>query len=416
MISASKRMKQIPQWELKVSVSAILTTSTSWNRSGIRRPIYVRRILNFNKLLLYPLQGCRSRHQINCVTSSSVKISWIWPFLAILSNPIGNYQLVPLSSQASSSEEEVVDEVLNQILSDIEINPSSSKEICTFYIEKMCRAKNLSVAARLLQSLRDKQIFLNLHAYNLLLAAAGEENDVDLVSQVFKDVLFSNESISSTSFLNLAKAFAKTPDSVLLLRFVREVSELTFPRSVAVVNRIIFAFAEYGQVDKALLVFNHVKNLKCKPDLVTYNTVLGILGRTSRIDEMLHEFGSMKEAKIDPDIISYNTLLNSLRKVGRLDLCLAYWKEMGERGVKPDLRTYTAMIESFGRSGNVEESLRLFDEMKLKKIRPSIYIYRSLINYLKKMGKLELAMSFAEEMKACLPDLVNPKDFKRKDR
>lgn len=351
-----------------------------------------------------------------CIASSSVIVSWIWPLLAILSNPVCNYQSVSLSTEASSPEEEVVDQVLTQILSDIEMRPSSTQEICISYIEKFCRAKNISVASRLVQSLRDKQIFLGLHAYNILLAAASEENDIDLVSQIFKDVLFSNESISSTYFLDLAKAFSKTTDSVRLLRFVREVSELTFSRSATVVNRIISAFAECGQVDKALLVFDHVKKLKCKPDLVTYNTVLGILGRTSRIDEMLYQFGSMKEAKIDPDIISYNTLFNSLRKVGRLDLCLEYWKEMGEMGVRPDLRTYTAMIETFGRSGNIEESLRLFEEMKLRHIRPSVYIYRSLINYLKKMGKLELAMTLSYEMNACLPNLVNAKDFKRKDR
>lgn len=346
----------------------------------------------------------------------SVKFSWICPIFLILSTPTVSYQVASLSTQASSSEKEVVDEVLSQILSAIEINPSSSKVICTFHIEKLCKAKKLSCASRLQQSLHNNHIFLSPHAYNLLLEAAGEENDVDLLLQVFKDALFSGVLMNSTSFINLAKGFTKITDSVLLLRFVRELSELTFPRSATVLNRIIAAFAACGEVDKALVLYNHIKTLKCKPNLVTYNTVLGILGRTGRIDEMLQEFGFMIEAKIVPDIITYNTLLNNLQKVGRLDLCLELWKEMNERGIQADLRTYTAMIEGFGRSGKIEQSLRLFHEMKFKQIRPSIYIYRSLVNYLKKMGKLELAITLAEEMNARLPELVSPEDFKKKDR
>lgn len=311
---------------------------------------------------------------------------------------------------------EVADEFFNQILSAIQNSPSSSKEICTTYIDKLCKAKNLSAAAKLLQSLRNKHIFLSSHAYNLLLATAGEVNDINFSMQIFKDFLLSFERISSNSYLVLAKTLAKSNDFVWLPGFVREVLELTFPRSVTIMNRIIFAFAEIRQVDKALMIFDHMKSLKCEPDLISYNTVLGILGRSNRVDEMLHEFASMKESNINPDIISYNTLLNSLRKVGRLDLCILFVKEMADRGVQPDLRTYTALIESFGKSGNVEESLRLFDEMKNKLIRPSIYIYRSLINNLKDIGKLELAMAFTKEMNAHLPDLVSSKDFKRKNR
>lgn len=333
----------------------------------------------------------------------------------MLSTPTIRYHVASLSVQASPLEKEDVDEVLSQILSAIEITPSSSKEICTFHIEKLCKAKKLQHASKLQQSLHNNHIFLSPRAYDLLLEAAGEVNDVDLLLQVFKDALFSGESMNPTSFRNLARGLSKMTDSVLLLRFVQELSELTFPRSVTVVNRVIFAFAACGQVDKALVVFDHMKTLKCKPDLVTYNTVLGILGHIRRIDDMLQEFGSMKEVKIVPDIITYNTLLNNLQKVGRLDLCLELLKEMSGKGIQADLRTYTAMIEGFGRSGKIEESLRLFDEMKFKQICPSIYIYRSLVDNLKKMGKLELSVTLAGEMNASLPGLVSSKDFKRKD-
>ncbi|XP_059661991.1 pentatricopeptide repeat-containing protein At1g11900 [Cornus florida] len=415
MLSASKRYKQFLQGKTEL---LSLRFQQSWcssfrNRNLIRRQSDVKPMWSFNSSP--SLQIHINHRRTSYITSIPLDVSRIWPFFAAIVNRfVGNYQ--SLATQASPSEERIADDILNQILSAIEKDPLSSREICTTYIEKLTRSKNLSAAAKLLQSLRDKHIFLSHNAYNLLLAAAGKENDDELISQIFRDLLVLCNSMSSVSYSCLAKAFTNTVDHVLLLRFVEEVSELTFPSSATVLNRIIFAFAECGQIDKALLIFDHMKSLKCKPELVTYNTVIEILGCVGRVDEMLHEFGSMKEANIKPDIISFNTLINSMRKVGRFDLCSVFFKEMRERGLEPDLRTYTALIESFGRSGKVEESLRLFDEMKQRHIHPSIYIYRSLIGNLKKMGKLELAMTLSEEMNKCPSDLVGPKDFKRKNR
>ncbi|KAB1209966.1 hypothetical protein CJ030_MR6G020110 [Morella rubra] len=283
---------------------------------------------------------------VNSIRSITFRFPLIWPLFAVISNFIGKYQL--LATQASPDNDEVTDEVLSRILATIENAPRPSREISTA-VSKLCQTGNLSAAAKLLQSLCNKHISVNPKAYNLLLGAASERHDIALLSQVFKDLLVSRQSLSSTSYLNFAKAFTKTNDVVQLHIFVKEVSALTSP-SATVVNRLISAFAECGQVDKALLIYDLIKNLKCEPDLITYNTILDILGRVGRTDEMLHQFACMKEAGIVPDVISYNTLLNNLRRVGRLDLCLAYFREMSENGIEPDLLTYTALIEIFGRS------------------------------------------------------------------
>ncbi|XP_048127401.1 pentatricopeptide repeat-containing protein At1g11900 isoform X2 [Rhodamnia argentea] len=320
------------------------------------------------------------------------------------------------TTQASPDDEEVMDHFLCTVLTDIENNPTSSWEACFIYVDKLCKSGNFSSALRLLKLLHDKGIFLGQNAYDSLLAMATEGNEMDFSSYIFKYLLVSRESLSSAAYLSIAKVFAKQSERSHLLRFVKEITELASPKSTPVLNRIIYSFAECGQIDKALLIFDQLESVKCKRDLITYNTILDVLGRVGRLNEMLHEFAAMKEASISPDVVTYNTLLNSLRKAGRLDICSSIWKEMKESGVQPDLLTYTALIECFGRSGNVHQSLTLFHEMKLKQIRPSIYIYRSLISNLKKMGKVEVAMAISEEMNSSLSELAGPKDFKRNKR
>lgn len=356
------------------------------------------------------ISRCKTRTGLlppKCTTTIPIGI---WPSIAILSKAIGSYQ--SFTTRPSSDLGEVPDGLSDHILSLDRSASKLSEEVYTVHIRKLCGAGKLSTAANLVQALQERNIFLP-EANNILLKAAGEKNDTELSSQIFKHLLLSGKPLSSTSYLYLARAFIRTDNDTHLLRFVKEVSELAFPSSTIIVNRIISAFSECGQVDKALLIFDNIKGFKCKPDLITYNTILDMLGRIGRTSEMLELFTSMKEACIFPDIISYNTLINSLRKIGRLDLCLVYFKEMTESGFEPDLLTYTALIDSFGRSGNINESVRLFCEMKQRKIRPSIYIYRSLISNLKRAGKLELAMKLSEEMSLSSSDLARPEDFKK---
>ncbi|KAL2483215.1 pentatricopeptide repeat-containing protein [Forsythia ovata] len=375
---------------------------------GVTLQLYVKGIWGFTAT-----HGDRNYHVISYVKSIPVRTFWIWPFFAIFSHSVGNRQSI--ATQVSPPQEST-NEILNEILVAIEESSVSREEICNTYVNKLCTAGDLLAAARLMQALIEKHIFLSPHAYEHLLEAAGEKNDIDLHLQIFKDFLVSCDSVRLTSYLILARVFVKFNDPVILLKFIREVSEMVFPRNEIVLNRLIFAFAKCGHVDKALFVFDHMKSLECKPDLVTYNTILGILGRLGRVDEMLHEFAAMKNVDLIPDIVTYNTLLTSLWKVGRFDLCLVYFREMSDRGVQPDLRTYKALIESLGRSGKIEEALRIFEEMKRKRIQPSIHIYRALIFSLKRTGKMELALKFSKEMKESLSDFVVPKDLQWKKR
>ncbi|GAB2274834.1 hypothetical protein Dimus_009608 [Dionaea muscipula] len=359
-----------------------------------------------------PMSPSKLKEEHISIASIPVRISSILPLYPILSKSIGSFK--SLATQSSCDEVEVTNKLLNRVVAAAQSSSPSNEEICAC-TDELCKAGNTAIMSNLLDSLHDKQIFLCVKAYNLLLAAASKgENNTELSLRIFKDLLLSSKSLGPTSYFNLARACAKASDSVLLLSFVGEVSALAFPRSVVVLNRIIFAFAECGLTDKALAIYNHMKRLECEPDLFTYNTVLGILGRAGQVDDMLLEFASMKENNLLPDIVSYNTLINYLQKLGRLHLCIVYFREMRDAGVHPDLRTYTSMIEGFGRSGDIEESLGLLDEMKHLQIQPSIYIYRSLVNNSRKMGKSQIAASLLNEMNSSICHLVGPKDFKRK--
>ncbi|PON97939.1 hypothetical protein TorRG33x02_062540 [Trema orientale] len=114
--------------------------------------------------------------------------------------------------------------VLKEIFAATENAPRSTSQLCTTHIDKLWRSGNLSATARFLKSSHDKHIVISSNTYNVVLAAASEKNDIGLISQVFIYAIGSFVSLPSTSYLFIAKAFAKTNDCTQLLRFIEDVS------------------------------------------------------------------------------------------------------------------------------------------------------------------------------------------------
>lgn len=318
------------------------------------------------------------------------------------------------SSAADGDEDEVI-EAFNRGCSTSASRTVFDDSSCNAYVEKLCRSGNVPDAVRILRHLHDEQIHVGLGTFNMLLQQTGEANSFTLFAKVFRYLLLSKVAPDLTSYMNVARALQNLDDPELILKFVREILEITHGRDPTVVNRIIFATAKYGHIDKSLIIFEELKKDQTGLDVVTFNTVLDMLGKAGLVDQMLHEVKLMDELGHSPDIVTYNTVINCLRRLGRLDLCKSFAREMLERGISPDLRTYTALIDSFGRAGHIADALEMFDHMK-KSHQPSIYVYRALISNLKKAGRCELAQKLSEEMNASALELLGPEDFKQKFR
>ncbi|TVU19880.1 hypothetical protein EJB05_36058, partial [Eragrostis curvula] len=301
----------------------------------------------------------------------------------------------------------------NQECSTTTASNASDDSACTAYVEKLCRSGNLLDAVRVLRHLGDEQRHVGLHTFNMLLQQTAEANIFALFTKVFRYLLLSKLAPDENSYINVAKALQKLDDCELILKFIGEILEITHDRDPTVMNRIIFATAKYGNIDKCLIIFQELKKDRSRLDVVTFNTILDALGKAGRVDQMLHELNVMEEHGHSPDVVTYNTIINCLRRLGQLHMCKRFATEMFSKGITPDLRTHTALIDSLGRAGHIADALEMFEKMK-KSHQPSIYVYRALISNAKKAGQYELAQKLSEEMNSSASDLLGPEHFKQK--
>jgi len=141
--------------------------------------------------------------------------------------------------------------------------------------------------------------------------------------------------------------------------------EVKTPFHVAAFNCVIQASISLGDLQRAIGLYNSLPGFEVKPNVDTYNLLLGGCVATTH------------------------------RELG--DKLLL---EMKDAGVLPDARTYERLIVLCLTQTNYEDAFFYLEEMKEQKMVPSFNIYESLIRKCVSMGDTRYKLA-VEELKEC---------------
>uniref|UniRef100_A0A2P2Q2V5 Pentatricopeptide repeat-containing protein At4g13650-like n=1 Tax=Rhizophora mucronata TaxID=61149 RepID=A0A2P2Q2V5_RHIMU len=126
--------------------------------------------------------------------------------------------------------------------------------------------------------------------------------------------------------------------------------EAGFSQYKSVLNSLISAYSNCGNVDLAHIVFR--------------------------------EMGSLR------NVISWNAIINGYGINGHGETALALYNEMRKGGDNPDIATYLCILSACSHSGLTNDGLRIFNQMVKDKIYPSQEHYRCVIDLLVQAGCL----------------------------
>ncbi|KAH9610205.1 hypothetical protein KSS87_016196 [Heliosperma pusillum] len=206
---------------------------------------------------------------------------------------------------------------------------------------------------------------------------------------------------------------------------------------------IIYAYARVSKFDRAIVVFESMKEKGVSPNLVTYNVMLDVYGKMGRswdrvvglLDEMSSEglefdeftcstviaacgreglldeaskfFAEVKAKGYVPGTVTYNSLLQVFGKAGVYSEALSILKEMEEKGCPADSVTYNELVATYVRAGFLEEGANVIDTMTRKGILPNTITYTTIIDAYGKAGKVDKAMTLFNRMKesGCVPNV-----------
>jgi pentatricopeptide repeat protein len=162
-------------------------------------------------------------------------------------------------------------------------------------------------------------------------------------------------------------------------------------------NTVIRAIGLSEGVDCSVRVFREMRDLGCKPNVVTYNTIIKLYCENGRYKNAYELLDRMHDWGCVPDVITYNCIFRSLEKPREI---LRLFDRMIESGVHPRMDTYVMLLRKFGRWGFLRPVLIVWKNMEKLGCSPDESAYNALIDALVEKGMLDMARKYDEEMLA----------------
>ncbi|KAG6419082.1 hypothetical protein SASPL_121291 [Salvia splendens] len=253
---------------------------------------------------------------------------------------------------------------------------------------------------------------LDNFGYNMLLDALAKDEKVDVAYKVLEDMKKKHcrpDEYTYTILIRMNGRLGKLNDAVTL--FEKMLLKDCKPNSMAY-NTMLEALGDRdaylsmleslcnaGKVTEAIDMLSTTHEKGIMRDTFMYNTVFSALGKSKHVahlldlvDEAVRIFEELENSDCRPDVVSYNSLINCLGKNGDVDEAHMRLKEMQERvemayslfdemlaeGCCPNIVTYNILLDCLEKSGRSAEAVDLYSKLKEEGLTPDSITYAIL--------------------------------------
>ncbi|XP_051119784.1 pentatricopeptide repeat-containing protein At2g22410, mitochondrial-like [Andrographis paniculata] len=178
------------------------------------------------------------------------------------------------------------------------------------------------------------------------------------------------------------------------------IEQKRIPLTVILGNAFIDMYAKCGDIDAAKGMFDKMT----RKDLVSYNSMITSYAAHGFAEKAIALFESMREVGIKPDIITFVGVLSACAHGGLVVEGWDYFNDMGLFGLAPTMEHYACMVDLLGRVGLLSKAHELIRSMPMP-MEPDEGIWGALLNGARMHGDIELGKLAAEKLMA-----LNPSD------
>jgi pentatricopeptide repeat protein len=170
-----------------------------------------------------------------------------------------------------------------------------------------------------------------------------------------------------------------------VLEDARKMFDKMSQRDVVSWNAMVSGYAQNGNVNEALALFDQMLLADMKPDQVTIACVLSACAKLEdlQLGKWIHD--SIIGSVLQPDIFVDNALIDMYAKCGSIEIARELFDKMSRR----DVVSWNAMMAGYAHNGCASEALRLFHEMQLAGLRPDAVTLVGLLMACAHLGVLQ---------------------------
>ncbi|EXC24858.1 hypothetical protein L484_013224 [Morus notabilis] len=168
-------------------------------------------------------------------------------------------------------------------------------------------------------------------------------------------------------------------------------------------SALVHMYAKCGNIENAKRVFKGMP----KPDLVSWTSLIVGYAQHGQPNEALQMFESLHKSGIKPDHVTFVGVLSACTHAGLVDKGLEYFHSIKTKhGLGYTADHYACIVDILARAGRFKEAEEIINGMP---IRPDKFLWASLLGGCRIYGNLELAKRAAEALFEIEPE--NPATY-----
>nr|GEV70530.1 pentatricopeptide repeat-containing protein At4g19191, mitochondrial [Tanacetum cinerariifolium] len=159
---------------------------------------------------------------------------------------------------------------------------------------------------------------------------------------------------------------------------------------ITILNTLISMYSKCAELNAARLIFDSMMDRTC----VTWTAMIGGYAEKGDLDEALTLFDSMEATGLKPDLVTILNLIAGCGETGALEIGRWVEKYAVLNGLKNNLMVLNALIDMYAKCGSLKEAREIFCKMREK----TVVSWTSMISGCALNGEFEEALTYFYRM------------------
>ncbi|MQL85404.1 hypothetical protein Taro_017920 [Colocasia esculenta] len=280
-------------------------------------------------------------------------------------------------------------------------------------MERHAAAGKPDRAVRLFLSMHRHGCKQDLSSFNTLLDVLCKSRRVEKAQQLFR-ALRGRFQPDAVTYNIVADGWCLLKCTSRALETLKEMVSSGLEPTVTTYNILLKGYFRSGQEKEAWAFFLQMKKRSkegsnCKPDVVSYTTVVHGLGLAGHVDRARKVFDEMIREGCLPSVATYNALIQVTCKKDIVKNALVLFDEMRSKGYTPNSTTFNLVIRGLCHSGEMDKAMELMEQMKCEECEPNVQTYNIVIRHWCAAGEMDKGLDLYHKMggatSGCLPNM-----------
>ncbi|KAL8549729.1 hypothetical protein ACS0TY_008538 [Phlomoides rotata] len=234
-------------------------------------------------------------------------------------------------------------------------------------------------------------------SYNILIMGYSQTSKCAKSITLFKEMEMLGLNHDTVSYMGVLSACANSSAIKEGKEIHAFATRRLFHEHLFIANSLLDMYTKCGRIDIGRMLFDRIPD----KDAASWNTMILGFGMIGELNKAIGLFEAMKEDGVKYDSVSYIAVLCACSHGGLVEKGKAYFDDMLVHDIKPTEMHYACMVDLLGRNGLMEEALELINSLS---IELGANIWGALLGASRVHGNVEVGCWAAEHLLELKPE------------